>query len=687
MGKGKEKGKRGRDTREDDGDEMGGGANDADWGMGYEEPRVEWIAPPNQIELNDEELNTPVEPIILRNKNPNIPSNLQKYDYTRSQFVEEPPLQFQELMIHSDIRGSKLHVDSVLAKAQIAWEKENLEKQRELERKNAEDDDGAPTRVEATEDLSIADGGDDPMMQAKEITKNQFNYSDRAAQTFNNPKKIRGVSTKPPELRHYQESVSQWEIYDLYVSKFLESIKDQEIMNAAAKKKKKVNRAISGAVGVDGELEVATESEKKQKSKEGDLVHGEDMSKSLKILERMANQNAELEIYEDFKYWEDQSDQFRDGEGSLLPLWRFSHDRVKRKQVTAICWNPSLPDLFAVAYGSYDFMRQGSGMICCYSLKNTSSPEYSFTTESGVMALDFHPQAARCALLAVGCYDGTVMVYDVRSKLNKPIYVSTIKTGKHTDPVWQVRWQEEDIAKELGFFSISTDGQVSNWIMSKSSLKMEPMMQLKLIGNEKDEPDEEATLSGLAGGCCFDFNSKSEHLFIVGTEEGKIHKCSKAYSGQYLETYDGHHMAVYGVKWNKFHPRVFLSCSADWTVKLWDHNLPYPIMSFDLGNAVGDVEWSPYSSTVFAAVTSDGKVHVFDLFENKHEPLCEQKVVKRAKLTHVSFNKEEPILLVGDDRGGVNSLKLSPNLRKPVPPEELIPRVEKLLAAADATQI
>jgi hypothetical protein len=44
---------------------------------------------------------------------------------------------------------------------------------------------------------------------------------------------------------------------------------------------------------------------------------------------------------------------------------------------------------------------------------------------------------------------------------------------------------------------------------------------------------------GLAGGCCFDFNAHSEHLLVLGTEEGKIHKCSKAYSGQYLETYEG----------------------------------------------------------------------------------------------------------------------------------------------------
>ena len=86
-------------------------------------------------------------------------------------------------------------------------------------------------------------------------------------------------------------------------------------------------------------------------------------------------------------------------------------------------------------------------------------------------------------------------------------------------------------------------------------------------------------------------------------------------------------------------------------------------MSFDLGNAVGDVAWSPYSASVFAAVTSDGKVHVFDLAENKHEPLWEQTVVKRAKLTHITFNQQDPLRIVGDDRGGCNSLKLSPNLR------------------------
>jgi dynein intermediate chain 1 len=106
---------------------------------------------------------------------------------------------------------------------------------------------------------------------------------------------------------------------------------------------------------------------------------------------------------------------------------------------------------------------------------------------------------------------------------------------------------------------------------------------------------------------------------------------------------------------------------ADWTVKLWDETFPTAIMTFDLGTSVGDVAWAPYSSTVFAAVTDEGKVNVYDLHANKHEQLCEQKIVKKNKCTHVTFSGRAPILLVGDSGGGVTSLKLSPNLRKITP--------------------
>jgi len=60
------------------------------------------------------------------------------------------------------------------------------------------------------------------------------------------------------------------------------------------------------------------------------------------------------------------------------------------------------------------------------------------------------------------------------------------------------------------------------------------------------------------------------------------------------------------------------------------------------------------------------QVHVFDLNINKYESICQQPVVakKKTKLTHIMFNPIYPIIIVGDDRGYVTSLKLSPNLRK-----------------------
>ena len=49
-----------------------------------------------------------------------------------------------------------------------------------------------------------------------------------------------------------------------------------------------------------------------------------------------------------------------------------------------------------------------------------------------------------------------------------------------------------------------------------------------------------------------------------------------------------------------------------------------PMFTFDLSNVVGDVAWSPYCATVFAAVTAEGKIYIYDLSINKYEPLCVQ---------------------------------------------------------------
>jgi len=80
------------------------------------------------------------------------------------------------------------------------------------------------------------------------------------------------------------------------------------------------------------------------------------------------------------------------------------------------------------------------------------------------------------------------MVFDIRLKSNnKPIYQSTVRTNKHTDPVWQVRWQTDENAKNLAFYSISSDGRVTSWSLMKNKLEAEEVVKLKLmVDHDKD---------------------------------------------------------------------------------------------------------------------------------------------------------------------------------------------------------
>lgn len=78
------------------------------------------------------------------------------------------------------------------------------------------------------------------------------------------------------------------------------------------------------------------------------VLESAELALAAKVLERMVNQNTYDDIAMDFKYWDDASDQFKSHEGTLLPLWKFSNERARRKAVTAIAWNPKVcwPALF-----------------------------------------------------------------------------------------------------------------------------------------------------------------------------------------------------------------------------------------------------------------------------------------------------------------------------------------------------
>ncbi|XP_037535130.1 dynein, axonemal, intermediate chain 1, paralog 2 [Nematolebias whitei] len=625
--------------------------------------------PEDQLELTEAELNEEITRILTA-VNPHAPQNIVRYSFKERSYK---PVAVDQMAVLFELEGNLLHQDSDEAR--------RLRVKQELLKENATLDTGVEyddvrmetpaTPAEDRREVEEAGEEDRPDSAASKADKkepklrNQFNFIDRAFQTLNNPQREIMCQTEPPPRKNFSATVNQWTIYDAYV---------QELQKQEKNKEKQ-----------------KTEQSKKDNDKSKKMVLTEtetdDFTKVAKIFERMIHQNTMGDIAQDFKYFEDPADEFRVREGTLLPLWRFQYGMARRSIVTALCWHNKYQDLFAVGMGSYDFSRQGQGMLLFYSLKNSAFPEYIYPTASGVQCLDIHPQ--RSCLVAVGFYNGCVAVYSLKEKGQEPVYKSTAKSGKHTDPVWQVRWQNDDMDTNHNFYSVSSDSRVVCWTLVKNELFYTDVIRLS-VNDALSYGLEGVQRKTITGGTSMDFHKQIDYLFLVGTKRGKIHKCSKTYSSQVLETYDAHTMAVDAVKWNHFHPKVFISCSFDWTVKIWDHTIKTPVLTFDLKAAVGDVAWSPYSSTVFAAVTIDGTVHVFDLSVNKYEALCQQIVVdkKKTRLTHIEFNPIHPVIIVGDDQGYVNCLKLSPNLRqKPknkkeplMGPAAEVAKMEKLLS-------
>ncbi|XP_042099021.1 dynein axonemal intermediate chain 1 isoform X7 [Ovis aries] len=293
-----------------------------------------------------------------------------------------------------------------------------------------------------------------------------------------------------------------------------------------------------------------------------------------------------------------------------------------------------------------------------------------------------------------------------------------------------VRWQKDDMDHNLNFFSVSSDGRIVSWTLVKSELVHTDVIKLKVEGSTT-EGLEGLQIHTVGCGTAFDFHREIDYLFLVGTEEGKIYKnafvdllgCQEEglTAGKEMKNLEGDfspaqhfpltscslpggegvlQILLQPVPRHLRRPQHGRGCcvleplpyqglhvlqlrldSEDMGPHHQLSALPHcrtPMFIYDLNSAVGDVAWAPYSSTVFAAVTTNGKTHVFDLSINKYEAICNQPVVakKKNKLTHVQFNPIHPIIIVGDDRGHVTCLKLSPNLRK-MPKEKKGQEVQK----------
>uniref|UniRef100_A0A3B3X3S0 Dynein axonemal intermediate chain 4 n=1 Tax=Poecilia mexicana TaxID=48701 RepID=A0A3B3X3S0_9TELE len=331
---------------------------------------------------------------------------------------------------------------------------------------------------------------------------------------------------------------------------------------------------------------------------------------------------------------------------TLEPLWTFVSPLTRGHNITCMTWNKKNPDILAVGYVGGSSGNPQPGLICCWSLKNLVWSERVFSCHSSVTCLEF--SSSNPSHLAIGMYDGAVAIYNVQQRCNR-----------HTQPVWQVTWTKQQLQlsgeeREEVLVSVSGDGRITKWLILHNDFNCvgnKPQTDYRLKARECNLYYLSFVLS--VQSFCYDTG-----IYVIGTWDGSMHKCSLSNSDHFLDTYCKHPSPVTHIEWSPIYSDVFLSSSSDGTIQLWKVDTLNPKMSFtSVQSIVDSVKWSPNCGTVFAAIYRH-RVEVWDLCQSIMRPTLVHHAEPGVTLSSLLFAKGSDSILVGDSRGEVTVYKL-----------------------------
>lgn len=241
----------------------------------------------------------------------------------------------------------------------------------------------------------------------------------------------------------------------------------------------------------------------------------------------------------------------RPGAASELQLlWSWRSELAGELPVSCLAFNRAAPGLVAVGYGRLEYGVLGAGLVAVWSLANPAHPLWHAATPCCVSALDWSGKAPAC--LAVGFFDGSLALYDVRSRAAaggssgapKPLARAPPArpggaTGGHSEPVWRLRHvaRASDPGEEM-LVSVSSDGWVLEWKHAQG-LERGELLRLKRqqgaaaaaarqglhgagasreSGSAKEGGVVSATegyLGRAVGATCFDFSPADTRTYLV----------------------------------------------------------------------------------------------------------------------------------------------------------------------------
>ncbi|KAG0340071.1 hypothetical protein BG004_006569 [Podila humilis] len=371
-----------------------------------------------------------------------------------------------------------------------------------------------------------------------------------------------------------------------------------------------------------------TDEERKAILQSADFV--EFMEHSSKILERAMSEK--YDFMKDYTLGLD--DAAEDVNGNRVRLVCSFHDDrwSKNRSVTDVGWSSKHPELIVSSYNKNPLaVNEPDGIVCVWNIHLADRPEFVFHSQSDVLTVrfsDFHPN-----LIIGGTYSGQILLWDTRAKA-LPVLKTHLSVGGHTHPVYALDMVGTQNAHNL--ISVSTDGTMCSWQLD---MLAQPQETLPLDYQAHPITDEVAVTT-------------------MGFPDGETN------------AFWGHFGPITGLH---FHPLfgpmdfsdLYLTCSVDWTVKLWrkrtnpkpatpDNAIVHPLYSFETADDyVYDVKWSPTHPAIFGTVEGSGKFDVWNLNLDTEVPVMSAIVGAGKALNKLSWSKDGRHAAIGSSDGHV----------------------------------
>ncbi|XP_050295299.1 dynein axonemal intermediate chain 4-like [Anthonomus grandis grandis] len=477
------------------------------------------------------------------------------------------------------------------------------------------------------------------------------------AQTVHILKKSRNTEAEFVQTINRKAFASNWEMFDTFYNEKDNETEPTDNDSNESDEDTVVNQTPS-AYSIDSYRMPADE---KQIIK---LMKNPKFQEAVCVIERLLANNCFNEQQKRFRGLSDPSPFREDIEYKyrLDLLWTFANSYTKGRCVTALEWNPSNKDLIAVGYGKFYFSDNLPGMVMVWNIKNPVQPERTYNFPDSVTTLSFSTKDPN--MLCVGFYNGYVCVINIASRVLNVL----AENVPSFEAVWSVVWRANmDTTKGTEqICAASDDGRVIFYTIENTKLLQAQQMmrvakadgKLKGYNTMRKCSNLNIPVSRYAGARFIRWHPDDPNIYLVGTNEGVVHKCSTNYLNQHLDLFLAHDGPINDLKYSPFSKKIYATCGDDWHLRIWAEGISEPLHElFVTMMSVQAMDWSPTHSTILATIY--GKTILLWDFQRKvWKPQSETQSPTGSRNTIVQFIDSGRCLVVGDIDGNVHVFSL-----------------------------